>query len=94
MNRTDPARLASRRAELSERALLEPLLTIARTHHVLLDEVIGGSRTKQVVKARHAMFEHLRELEFSLKEIGALLMSDHTTVKSAFSRRAQLRLVG
>lgn len=75
--------LASRRAELAERELLEPLLTIAREHHVLFDEVLSGVRTKMVIRARHAMFAYLRGLGFSASEVGALLMSDHTTVLAA-----------
>lgn len=79
----DSRKLASRRAELGERGLLDTMLDIARSHHVLLDEVLSGCRTKKVVVARHAMFAHLRGLGFSSPEVGALLMSEHSTVLAA-----------
>ena len=65
---------------LAERDLLAGVAIVCRMYHVLPEEALGNGRSKQVCAGRRAIYAHLRELGFSLTEVGALLGRDHTTI--------------
>jgi hypothetical protein len=70
-------------ARLRARGLLALTEQVAGAHHVLVDEIVGRSRTRNVVRARHALCRELRALGLSSTETGAVLGLDHTTVLAA-----------
>jgi len=53
--------------------LLAVAESTARSHHVLVDELLGRSRTQKVVEARRALVQALAGEGFSYGEIAALL---------------------
>lgn len=79
------ATLLSRRvvSALNKRGLADELDPICRSYATTLEDVCGPSRTQNVVRARHAIWCHLRHREgsvFSYPELGNLFERDHTTV--------------
>lgn len=68
-----------------------PLLEICREHNVLLEHVLVGIRTKNVVLAREKCCMHLRTLGMSYPEIASVLGMDPSSPLSAI-RRLKKRL--
>ena len=68
-----------------------PLLEICREHNVLLEEVLVGVRTKNVVLARERCCGHLRSLQMSYMEVAKILGMDHTTAIAAVRRLKKRR---
>lgn len=58
---------------LRERDLYLIAESAARRHHVLVDELLGRSRTQKVVEARRALVQALADEGFSYGEIAAML---------------------
>lgn len=56
------------------------LKEISNRTMVDIDTIMGSSRKKRAVLARHTAIIVLRDLGYSLTEIGHLLGKDHTTV--------------
>lgn len=65
---------------------------VALKHDVLPEEILGVSRKKEIVKARHeAIFEvHRRFHKLSLPRLGQIFNRDHTTILHAL-RKADAR---
>lgn len=70
-------------AELEARGIYASASEFALEHGVTLEAVLGRSRTKAVVAARHALWRHVRALGLSYPEIGELFGVDHTSVYQA-----------
>jgi transposase-like protein len=68
---------------LEQRDLLVPLRQLCKLHHVTLGDVLRGSATTQIVRARDACIVHLLSLGFSLSEVGRLVRMHHTSVMAA-----------
>lgn len=71
------------REKLNVRDLRVPLGKIARSHFVTLGECFSPSRKKHIVRARHALWQHLRDEGWSYAGIGDLFGMDHTSVRAA-----------
>lgn len=67
-----------------------PLLEICRNHHVLLEHVLVGMRSRHVTMARAECCLHLRELGMSYPEIAKVLGMDPSSPLYAV-RRARER---
>jgi hypothetical protein len=59
---------------------------------VSVDQIRGAGRAPSVVRLRQEAFAHLRDLGFSLPEIGRATRRDHTTV--LYGLRVHARRVG
>lgn len=58
----------------------------ARLYDVTLEDVLGQSRDRRIVKARQAAMWLLRQRDLSFPAIGAVMGRDHTTVMYACQR--------
>lgn len=56
------------------------LSRVATLHNLSVDDLKSPSRRKRVVNAKVEAAHRLREMGFSLPEIGVLMACDHTTV--------------
>lgn len=75
------------KAALEERGLVAPLEKVCLAYNVTLNEVLSGKRTRRVVYARDAcIVRALSSKGLSLKEVGALLEMDHTSILTARRR--------
>lgn len=62
-------------------------ITIAAAHfHVTADDVIGPTRPRDVMDARHVAFWLLRDTGRTLASIGKLTGKDHTTAMNGIRR--------
>lgn len=64
------------------------LRNAARLHGTTIGEIMGASRLKNVVAARHAVFVALRAAGWSYPAIGAVMGRDHTTVMAGVKKAA------
>ncbi|HET9045113.1 MAG TPA: helix-turn-helix domain-containing protein [Burkholderiales bacterium] len=76
---------------IADRGLSQLVEGVAHDHAVTAADLLGRSRTKAVVAARHCLMRILRARGLSLPEIGYLLDRDHTTVLSALSEVRRLK---
>lgn len=74
--------------------LYSPLDSICHAHSVWIESVLSPTKTKRVVQARVACFEHLRALEMSYSEIGRVMLRDSSSVMSALKSRATAKASG
>ena len=84
-------------AGLKEVGLFAIVETVCRRHHVLPIEVCGRGRTKNVAKARHAVWWELRhrpESSFSYPELARLFDRDHSTIISAMRGLELAKTIG
>lgn len=68
---------------LAERGLLDEMRAVCKRNAVTIDEAASRRRTKNVARARHEFWWHLRSRSgstFSYPEIAGLFGVDHTTV--------------
>jgi chromosomal replication initiation ATPase DnaA len=73
--------------DLQELEILDEVRRLARKHGVLLRAALGSARTKNVVLARDAIIEFLRErFQYSSPEAGNLLRMNHTSVQESMRR--------
>lgn len=64
---------------------------VAELHDIGLGQLMGESRTKSIVMARHEFcYRAYSETNKSLSEIGRFLNRDHTTVQNAIRRWAEI----
>ncbi len=75
---------------LAEIGMFDELSAVCRAHHALLEEVLSGSRSPQVVKARRAICVLLKEQHmFSYPEIGRTLGIDHSSAVYAVKKHRE-----
>lgn len=68
------------------------ILSIAREHGLTYADMIGKSRRKHIVQARHEAIWAVRDArpDMSLPQIGRLFHKDHTSILHALRKRGQL----
>lgn len=73
--------------DLQELEILDQVKHFARKHGVLLRAALSSTRSTNVVLARDAIIEFLRErFRYSSSETGKLLRMDHTSVQASMRR--------
>ncbi len=77
--------------ELAERGLLDRVIATCRAHGVHLEEVHGRTRRAQYTAARVAIWAWLREMGWSLEEVGRLFGRDHSTVRDGLAYASRRR---
>jgi chromosomal replication initiation ATPase DnaA len=84
-------------AALQTRGLLPLVEQVCQLRGVTLPELCSRARTQNVVRTRHEVWWHIRQLSerrYSYAEIGALFGRNHSTIKcavDAFQRRSPHR---
>ena len=73
---------------LAKLGLLPRANTICRAHYVSIFAAASRSRSRMVVRARHAVWQMLRDRGYSYPEIAGLWGVDHSTVMDALKMRA------
>ncbi len=74
-------------SDFQELEILDEVKRLTRKHGALLRAVLGSARHTNVVLARDAIIEFLRErFRYSSSEMGKLLRMDHTTVQESMRR--------
>lgn len=73
---------------LAARHLLGFVESVAREHHVTVNEVLGRGRTKRVMTARVAVYRGIRALGFSANEVALLMGREQSTIFKALAREA------
>lgn len=81
-----PEQVRSLEGALHERDLLRPLIYACKEHHVTLGDVLRGTTSANIVRARETCIMHLLSLGFSTVEVGRLLQMHHTSIMAARSR--------
>lgn len=74
--------------KLRQRGLLERAAVVARLHHVTLDDMLGRSRLKPHVDARHALWTELYPVLGSYPAVARLFEVNHVSVLRALRKRA------
>lgn len=71
----------------------EIIISVAAKHGVTYDDIIGRSRLRHVVKARHEAMKMAHNLrpEMSMSELGRQFKRDHTTLLSALGRLSRCK---
>ena len=74
-------------AELDTRDLLEPASKIAKAHHVTLSEMLGTSRFRPAVQARHEFWAYLHtELGWPYSCVGKVCKVNHVSVMKGIAK--------
>ncbi len=69
------------------RDLLEPIIKIIKPRFVTLDEVLGDSRSRHIVRARDEVIAMLLSIDsMSLNGVANLLQRDHSGIIAARDR--------
>jgi chromosomal replication initiation ATPase DnaA len=86
-------RISALRNGLQARNLIEVVTEIAKKNFVTVADILGRSRDKSIVRARHQVFAALRAEPFlkSTPEIAKLLGVDQGTVRSGSTGRRRRR---
>ena len=84
--------MSDRVAALSSRHLLPLAKEVCASRGVLLHELLGATRSRSVVRARHELWWRVRHHPdrcYSLPEIGRLFGKDHTTILAGIEAHAR-----
>lgn len=73
---------------LRARDLFDDFTRIAKAHHVTLDECYSPSRYPHIVRARCAIWRHLRNIGWSTTAIAAITGHEHSTVIAGLKKSA------
>lgn len=75
---------------ITRRKVERIVAVVSERFDVPIDDILGESRRREIVTARHAVIWYCRDvLEMSYPEIGRAFNLDHTTVMHAARRHAK-----